>query len=137
MTTEAEKQKKIDGIEINFNGDTELPRLNSETIEEFGFEDKPVLLKKNIIEKNLNNHPEVDPSDYKEIIGNSLYKPDIVLHGGGNKPYYNFISMTGEDKNAISLLQVENTNSGNFEIINMYWINNRGKSRKERRKDKA
>ena len=95
-----------------------------------------MLLKKNIIEKNLNNHPEVDPSDYKEIIGNSLYKPDIVLYGGGHKPYYNFISRTGENKNAISLLQVENTNSGNLEIVNMYWSDNRGKSRKERRRDK-
>ena len=65
MTPEAEKQKKIDSIEINLDGDTELPHLNQETLDEFGFEDKPVLLKKNVIEKNMNNHPEVDPSNIK------------------------------------------------------------------------
>lgn len=135
-TTESEKQAKINSIHIDFYGDTELPRLNKETLEEFGFNDEPVLLKKNIVEKNIKSHPEVEPSEYKDIIGNALYKPDRVLHGGGDKSYYNFISRTGENKNAVSLLQVKNTNSGSLEIVNIYRIDDKGVKKKEHKAKK-
>jgi hypothetical protein len=39
ITSEEEKQKKIDSIAINENGDSLLPRLNKETIEEYGLLD--------------------------------------------------------------------------------------------------
>jgi len=135
-TYEAEKQEKIDSIDIDFEGDSILPNLNSETLEEFGIEDKPVLLKQGIIEKNMQNHPEVDRSEYKEIIGNALYKPDAVLSGGLNSQSYNFISKTGENKNAITLLQVENTNSDYLEIVNFFRISDKAVENKERRANK-
>jgi len=127
-TSDSEKQRKIDSVEINFDGDTELPGLNIETLEEFGFVDKPVLLKKNILEKNMARHPDVEPSEYREIVGNALYRPDAILKGHDSKPYFNFLSRIGADKSAISLLQVEKTNTGYLEIINMHWIDNNGRS---------
>ena len=121
-TTEAEKQAKIDSINIDFDGDTELPPLNAETISEFGFEDKPVLLKKNILEKNKMRHPEIPASFYGDIIGSALYNPDAVVRGHKGKPYYNFIHTFGENQSGITLLQVEKTSSGIMEVINFHLL---------------
>lgn len=39
-----------------------------------GFENKPVVLKKNIIENNKANYPDITDDMAREIKGNSLYK---------------------------------------------------------------
>jgi len=131
VTSEAEKQAKIDSIVINPDGDSTLPGLNKEELSRLGIEDKPVLLKQGIIEKNMKHHPDVSPSEYKQIVGSALYKPDAVLEGNAKKPYFNFISRTGPDKSAISLLQVKKTGSGNLEVVNMHWIDDAGRKSKE------
>jgi uncharacterized membrane protein len=135
-TSDGEKQKKIDSIVISPDGDTELPRLNFETLEKYGIEDRPVLLKKGIAEKNMRSHPDVSPSEFREIIGNALYRPDVVLAAHDEKPYFNFISRTGENKSAISLLQVADTGTGSLEIVNMHWIGDDGRKRKEQAAEK-
>ena len=120
-TSDAEKQRKIDSVNIDFDRDNTLPGLNKEDLEELGVEDKPVLLKKSIIDKNLKHHPEVKIEDYNKILGQSLYDPDLIVPGHDDKPYYNFVARVGEDKNTVVLLQVKNTNSGNMEIVNLHW----------------
>ena len=80
-TSAVEKHAKIASIKINFEGNTELPGLNRATLDELGVEDKPVLLKKNILEKTARNHPELPVSFYKDIIGNALYNPDGTFVG--------------------------------------------------------
>jgi hypothetical protein len=129
IVSDAEKQRKIDSIKINFSGDTELPRLNAETLQELGIEDKPVLLKKGILEKNKKNHPEVDSSEYSYIIGRALYRPDAVIPGHNEKPYYNFISRTSEGKSAITLLD---TGANSYEVVNFHMISNRQRRQKEK-----
>ena len=53
-------QAKIDSLKnIDFSKDNTLPNLNKDTLEQYGFEDKPVLLKKSITEKNKANHPDI------------------------------------------------------------------------------
>ena len=44
--------KKINSIKINFDRDNILPGLNKEDLADLGKEDKPLLLKKNIILRN-------------------------------------------------------------------------------------
>ena len=118
ITTAEERQKKIDSINIDFERDNILPGLNAETLREFGFEDKPVLLKKSVIDKNIERHPDVHALLYRDVIGNALYNPDAVLKGRGIKPYFNFVHSFGGDDNAVVLLQVEDTNTGFMEIVN-------------------
>jgi hypothetical protein len=129
-TSEAARQEKIQSININFEGDTILPRLNRETLRENGLPDKPVLLKRWVIEKNEKAHPDVAHSEYKEIIGAALYRPERVLKANAEKPYLNFISRTGENKSAIALLDVAE-NATHFEIVNLHWVKDRTRNQKE------
>ena len=62
-----------------------------------GLEDKPILLKKNIIEKNKLNHPDITEEEAKRIIGNALYRPELILKANAEKTaYHNFISRTDD-----------------------------------------
>jgi hypothetical protein len=130
-----EKQKKIDSVKIDFDRDNILPELNKEDLEELGKASKPVLLKKDIIEKNRYSHPDVKESDYAQIIGQSLYNPDLVVPGHKEKPYFNFLSRMGDDKNTIVLLELSDQKN-NFEIVNLHWINDKGRVEKEKKGEK-
>jgi phage-related protein (TIGR01555 family) len=132
-TSPEEKQKKIDSVKIDFTKDNTLPGLNTEDLDALGKEDKPVLLKKGIIEKNLEHHPDVSPDDYAKIIGQSLYSPEAILPANPDKPYFNFIKRVGLDKSSIVLLELAETKN-NHEIVNLHWISDEGRERKERKK---
>ena len=75
--------------------DYELPRLNKGDLRKLGKEDKPVVLKKNIIEKNKRNHPEVDVSEYDKILIDTLINTsEIIQVQPQRKPnYYTFIKL--------------------------------------------
>lgn len=69
----------------------------------------------------------------REIIGNSLYKPEAVLKANKGKPaYYNFITKLKDDKNSIVLLELSDEKE-NYEIINYHIIKNRQRKQKEKR----
>ena len=53
--------------------------LERELLSDLNKKQKPLVLKKNIIEKNKINHPEVSISEYNNILENAVYKPDYVL----------------------------------------------------------
>ena len=128
-TSDEEKQKKIDSVKIDFDRDNTLPGLNEEDLEELGKDDKPVLLKKNIIDKNKATHPDVKEGDYAQIIGQSLYNPDMIVPGHKDKPYFNFVSRVGIDKNTVVLLELAETKE-NYEIVNLHWIDDRATQQK-------
>ena len=128
-----EQREKIQSIKIDASKDNILPGLNLETLQTLGVSDKPVLLKKTIIEKNLKRHPEVNEEDFRDIIGISLYHPEEILPANQDKPaYYNFITRIGDDKNTITLLEIAETKD-NYEIVNFHWLNNRQRSQKEKK----
>lgn len=126
-------QAKIDSLNsIDFSKDNKLPNLNQDTLEQYGFEDKPVLLKKSIIEKNKVNHPDITDDMAREIIGNSLYKPEAILKANKDKPaYHNFITRLKDDKNSIVLLELSDEKE-NYEIVNYHYISDDGVDRKKR-----
>ena len=128
-----EIQEKIDSLNsIDFSKDNKLPNLNQDTLEQYWFEDKPVLLKKNIVEKNKLNHPDITDDMAREIIGNSLYKPEAILKANKDKPaYHNFITRLKDDKNSIVLLELSDEKE-NYEIVNYHYISDDGVDRKKR-----
>ena len=127
-------QTKIDSLNsIDFSRDNKLPNLNKDTLEQYGFEDKPVILKKNIIEKNKTNHPDITDDMAREIIGNSLYKPEAVLKANKEKPaYHNFITRLDDDKNSIVLLELSEEKD-NYEIVNYHYLDDYGVRKKEKK----
>lgn len=129
-----EIQEKIDSLNnIDFSKDNKLPNLNQDTLEEYGFEDKPVVLKKEVIDKNKRDHSDIDETLSKRIIGNGLYRPEVILKGNKDKPdYYNFISRTDDNHSDIVLVELSDKKE-NYEIINYHIIKNRQRKQKERR----
>ena len=127
-------QAKIDSLNnIDFSKDNTLPNLNKDTLEQYGFEDKPVLLKKEVIDKNKRDHSDIDEVLSKRIIGNGLYRPEAILKGNKDKPdYYNFISRTDDNHSDIVLVELSDKKE-NYEIINYHIIKNRQRKQKERR----
>ncbi|MCL2445256.1 MAG: hypothetical protein FWD06_00585 [Oscillospiraceae bacterium] len=110
-----------------------LPGLGSATLAQLGVVDNAVLLKQRIIAKNLMNHPDIAPTIYAEILSHALYQPELILPANPNKPYVQFIARAGEDKHYTTLLQVQGSCSGYFEIINMHFIDDAARDRCEKR----
>lgn len=138
--SEEEKQKKDKEIqekieklkEIDWTKDNTLPNFPKSFLDEYGLEDKPILLKKNIIEKNKLNHPDITEEEARRIIGNALYKPETILKANPNKPaYHNFISRTDDKHNDIVLLELSEKKE-NYEIVNYHVVSNRQREQKEK-----
>ena len=128
---EKEIQDKIKQLEkIDWNKDNTLPNLNKNTLKELNLKDKPILLKKNIIEKNKLNHPDITEEEAKRIIGNALYRPELILKANAEKTaYHNFISRTDDKHSDLVLLELSDEKE-NYEIINYHIINNPARNRK-------
>ena len=110
--------------------------LNKDTLNKFNLEDKPILLKKNIIEKNKLNHPDITEEEARRIIGNALYKPETILKANPNKPtYHNFISRTDDEHSNIVLLELSDEKE-NYKIVHFYRMNKKGQRRLERQMKK-
>ena len=129
---EKEIQDKIKQLEkIDWNKDNTLPNLNKNTLKELNLKDKPILLKKNIIEKNKLNHPDITEEEAKRIIGNALYRPELILKANAEKTaYHNFISRTDDDHSDLVLLELSDKKE-NYEIVNYYVVSNRQRKQKE------
>lgn len=133
--SEADKEieEKINQLKnIDWNKDNILPKLNKDILKQYGLKDKPVLLKKNIIEKNKLNHPDITNDEAIRIIGNALYKTETVLKGNINKhTYHNFITRIDDEHSDIVLLELSDEKE-NYEIINYHIIRNVDRQRKEK-----
>ena len=119
-TTDAEKQKKIGSVDIDFSRDNTLPGLNKEDLEELGKADKPVVLKKSIIDRNLQKHPEVERTDYNRIIGQALYDSDDRFGGKThhNPDYINFVKY-GKKRAALTLIELADKKD-RYEIVHIF-----------------
>lgn len=106
---------------INPSQNYELPRLNKLDLEKLGKEDKPVILKKNIIQKNKNNHPEVSIDEYNDILTDTLINTTEILQVQPNKKpnYYTFVNV---NKNDVSVVELSD-NKDSYEVVNFFKIN--------------
>ncbi|PCG20555.1 phage portal protein [Brachyspira sp. G79] len=129
---EKEIQDKIKQLEkIDWNKDNTLPNFPKSFLKKQGLEDKPILLKKNIIEKNKASHPDITEEEAKRIIGNALYKPELILKANAEKTaYHNFISRTDDKHSDLVLLELSDKKE-NYEIVNYHVIINKDRNRKE------
>ena len=102
----------------------------------YGFTNKQISLKENIIIKNNNRHNEITEELAKDILSNSLYKPEYILKGNPEKQnYHNFITRIGEDKNTIVLLDIDETKDY-YEIVNYHIIDDDGIFWKKKKDEK-
>lgn len=95
---------------------------------------KPVLLKKYVIDRNRNEHPDVSNADMCKIIGQALYSASNVFSANVEKPnYFHFasfveLSVKGKPKFGMTLLDVD-IQKECFEIVHMYYVGLQGLQR--------
>ena len=106
----------------------ELPKLPSNVDGVIGASGKPVIIKKNIFEKNLRDHSDLTPTQSREILSSALYHPDLYGQNQKARRPYNWVVINTKDKqglNRLVLLEL-NDNKGNVEIVHWHYIDERG-----------
>lgn len=102
----------------------QLPKIPENVDKAIGAGGKPVIIKKNIFEKNARDHRDLKPSQSREILKTALYTPDLYGQNQQvSRPYnYVVISTKGADgKNKLVLLEVNNGKE-NVEIVHWHYI---------------
>lgn len=97
-----------------------LPPLPEEVVKQLGVENKNVLLKKNIIEKNKTHHKELPLKEYNNILQETLYNSDYVMQvQPRTKPnYFTFVKEMG---NKVLVLEINN-HKENFEVVGFFKV---------------
>ena len=132
------KYKKIKQLEkIDYYKDNTLTNFPKSLLKEYGFQDKPILLKFNVIDRNFNErHKDVDKEKAIKILGNALYKTDEIFYGRVDRPnYYNFIHYTDDDHSDLVLVDIEEKKE-NYEIVHFYRLNKKSLKRLEKQMKK-
>ena len=103
--------------------DYELPKIPDDFIKKLNKTQKPLVLKKNIIEKNKNNHKDIPLDKYNEILSKGIYKADLMFKNKPIDEYFNFVHY-GDNKHEHVLIELSE-NKDNFEIVNFHWLNDK------------
>ncbi len=94
----------------------ELPQIPENVDKAIGAEGKPVVIKKNIFEKNIKAHPDLSPEQSRDILTKALYSPNLVGQTQPiTRPHY-WVAIRTADKNSIVVLEI-NRNKDNTEIV--------------------
>lgn len=134
-----EPVKSINDITDNdFNEPTrsvELPPVPENVSVALGANGKPIIIKKNIFEKNLTHHAELEPEDSRAILENALYNPNLIGQTQPVKrPSYKVAVQTG-DRNSIVVLDIYNDKK-QVEIIGWRLINEKGLEKMKRQAER-
>lgn len=134
-TLKLEKVNSIDDItDEDFSKPTrnvQLPELPKKVDDAIGADGKPIVIKRNIFEKNRNSHKDLSPKQGREILANALYNPDLYGQNQKAKRPYNWILIHNADKHSSVVLEV-NHNKDNTEIVNWHYLDDRALKQKER-----
>ncbi len=133
-----EKVDNIDEIsDEDFNNpkrSVQLPTLPKNVSDAIGSEGKPVIIKKNIFEKNRESH-KFTPVSSRTILKSALYNTDLIGQTQPlKKPFY-WVAIKRDEKNPIAILEV-NEDKENTEIVGWYTLDERNLERIKRQADK-
>ena len=106
----------------------ELPELDARVADAIGTGGKPVVIKKNIFERNAKAHGDLTPADSRDILKAALYTPTIYGQNQKTKRPYNWVlikTRDAEGENRVVLLEV-NENKDNVEIVHWHYLDDRG-----------
>ena len=106
----------------------ELPELDTRVADAIGTGGKPVVIKKNIFERNAKAHGDLTPADSRDILKAALYTPTLYGRNQKTKRPYNWVlikTRDAEGENRVVLLEV-NENKDNVEIVHWHYLDDRG-----------
>jgi len=130
--------EKIASVHIDFEKDNILPELNAAELQKIGAsKNKPVLLKKSIIDRNAVEHYDLTNDDVESIIKNALYDSPEVFRAHKDKPYYHFakvIEINSKEKPEIGLALLDvDDKKDNFEVVHAYFVGNKAFERAKKK----
>ena len=134
------KVDKIGAVEELTDGDfsaptrnVQLPALPNNVDKAIGAGGKPVVIKKNIFEKNGKHHKDLTPEDSRNILSRVLYSPDLYGNNQKETRPYNWILVNlGEGgKHKAVILEVSN-NKEHIEIVNWHYLDEKTLNRKKK-----
>ena len=127
-TLKLEKVKSVDDLtDEDFSKPTrsvELPQVPENVDNAIGADGKPVIIKKNIFEKNSRDHADLTPEQSREILTSALYRPDLYGQNRKTTRPYNWVVINtkdDQDHNRLVLLEV-NQNKDNVEIVHWHYL---------------
>ena len=109
---------------MNPTRNVELPKLPDNVDSALGADGRPVIIKKNIFERNRERHSELTTQESRDILKSALYNPDLYGQNQKSKRPYNWVLIQTKDKsgrNRLVLLEV-NSNKDNVEIVHWYYL---------------
>ena len=112
----------------------ELPTLPKNVDKAIGANGKPVVIKKNIFEKNCNAH-KFTPAESKKILNDALYNTDLVGRTQPTKKPNHWVAIKLDDKSPITVLEV-NDNKDNVEVVGWYTLDERNLGRIKRQAER-
>lgn len=130
-TLKLDKIKSVDELTdedfLHPTRNVELPKLPKKIADAIGTEGKPVVIKKNIFERNYMRHKDVTPELSKTIFKSALYNPDLYGQNQKKNRPYNWVLINTKDEkgnNRTVLLEV-NPNKDNVEIVHWHFVNDK------------
>ena len=127
-TLKLEKVRSVDEItDADFSAPTrsiELPTLPGKVDAAIGADGKPVVIKKNILVRNSERHPDITAGQSRDILKAALYSPDLYGQNQKAKRPYNWvvINTKGEDgKNRLVLLEIS-PSKDSIEIVHWHYL---------------
>ena len=131
-TLKLEKVKSVDDLTdedfLKPYRNVELPKLPRKVDEAIGANGQPVVIKKNIFERNAERHNDLTSSQSREILHSALYNPDLYGQSQKAKRPYNWVVINTKDEkghNRTVLLEI-NPNKDNIEIVHWHYVDERG-----------
>ena len=134
-TLRLEKVKSVDDLtDEDFSKpyrNVELPELPKNVDDAIGANGKPVVIKKNIFEKNGKSHKDLSASQSREILTEALYHPNLYGQNQKTSRPYNWILIHNAEKHSSVILEVSH-NKDNVEIVNWHYLDDVTLKQKER-----
>ena len=121
----------------DFNNPTcsvELPKIPKNVDDALGANGRPVIIKKNIFEKNGKSHGFTSKQSRK-ILGDALYNPDIVGQSQPSTKKTHWVAIKVDEKSPITILEV-NDGKDNVEVVGWYTLDARNLERIKRQAER-
>ena len=137
-TLKLDKIKSVDDLTdedfTNATRNVQLPSIPKNVDDAIGANGKPVIIKKNIFEKNWNAH-KFTPSESRKVLSNALYNTDLVGRSQPTKKPNHWVAIKLDEKSPITVLEV-NDNKDNVEVVGWYTLDERNFGRIKRQAER-
>lgn len=137
-TLKLDKIKSVDELtDEDFTSafrNVELPAIPKNVDAAIGANGKPIVIKKNIFEKNWNAH-KFTPAESKKVLNDALYNTDLLGNTQPTKKPNHWVAIKLDDKSPITVLEV-NDNKNNVEVVGWYTLDERNLGRIKRQAER-